>query len=185
MPQGTFGGALDRYAPERPPAKRGARREMIRIEKLRREKIAAVKVGDLRASDFSGWRDRRGLEIAPASVIREMQIMPVLVKEWGIIVANPLSDVRRRRKPPACDRLPTRDDMDRLALCAGGDLTHATARAWHAFRFVPETVMRAGEIYGLTWARVVPLSSEAVGLIQSLPKAAPIFDLTSSQLDVL
>lgn len=206
--QGTFGEALDRYARERSPAKRGARWEMIRIEKLRRDKIAAVKMGDLRASNFADWRDRRGAEVAPASVIREMQIMSavmsVAVKEWGIVATNPLSDVRRPRKPPARDRLPTKDELDRLALSAGEDLSHATARAWHAFRFALETAMRAGEICGLTWARVdlekrvarldmtkngtareVPLSSEAVRLIQALPKADPIFDLTSSQLDVL
>lgn len=64
--------------------------------------------------------------------------------------------------------------------------------------------MRAGEICGLTWDRVdlservahlvktkngrprdVPLSTEAVRLIEALPHADPVFGLSSRQLDAL
>lgn len=94
--------------------------------------------------------------------------------------------------------------MERLAHSAGDDLTHATARAYHAFRFAVETAMRAGEISGLTWDRVdlkvrvvrltrtkngrsrdVPLSREAVRLIEALPRADLVFGLDGRQLDAL
>ena len=79
-----------------------------------------------------------------------------------------------------------------------------TARAFHAFLFAMETATRAGEIVGLEWDRIdldarvahlpitkngqardVPLSSEAVRLLQALPRLSPVFGLTSRQLDAL
>lgn len=94
--------------------------------------------------------------------------------------------------------------MERLAHAAGDDLSAATARAYHAFLFAMETAMRAGEIVGLTWDRVdkerrvarlthtkngrareVPLSSEAIRLLEALPEMDPVFGLTNRQIDVL
>lgn len=124
--------------------------------------------------------------------------------EWGLLKANPLSDVRRPAKPIPRDRLATKDEMKKLSHSAGADLGHATARAYHAFLFAMETAMRAGEITGLTWDRVdltkcvarlthtkngrprdVPLSSEAARLIEAVPRADPVFGVYSRQLDVL
>lgn len=205
---GTFGDLLSRYAREVSPKKKGERWEVIRIEKLRRDEVASVRLVDLTSADFAKWRERRLSEVAPASVAREMQLMSAALniarKEWRIIDVNPLSDVAKPRKPPGRERLPTSDEVDRLRHSAGDDLTKATARAFHAFRFALETAMRAGEIAGLTWDRVdtetrvarlthtkngrarsVPLSAEAVSLLEALPKADPVFGLDSRQLDVL
>ena len=163
---------------------------------------------DLTPADFARWRDARLLEVAPGTVNREMTllsgVLTVARKEWGLIDVNPISDVRKPTKPPPRDRIATEAEMDALAISAGDDLTNATARAFHAFLFAMETAMRAGEIVGLTWDRVnldarycslpmtkngtardVPLSSEAVRLLEALPEASPVFDLTSRQLDVL
>lgn len=94
----TFGEMLDRYAREVPSQKRGARWEIFRIEKIRRDDLARKRMGDLKPEDFPAWRDKRLLEVAPASVAREMQLMSsamnVARREWGIINANPLSDDR-------------------------------------------------------------------------------------------
>lgn len=90
---GTFGEMLDRYAREVSTGKRGARWEIVRIEKLRKDRIAQKRLSDLKPADFADWRDRRGREVAPASVVREMQLIPsalnVARKEWGLIKANP------------------------------------------------------------------------------------------------
>lgn len=206
--ESLFGDLLDRYAREVSNFKRGARWETIRIVKLRRDDIAKVKLGDLRPANFAAWRDKRLREVAPASVIREMQLMSSALntarKEWGLIATNPLSDVRKPRKPPPRDRLPTVNELERLLHSAGTDLTKVTARAFHAFLFAIETAMRAGEICGMEWdlvdldrrvvrlthtkngrPRDVPLSSEAVRLIEALPHDDPVFGLTTRQLDVL
>lgn len=201
----TFGALLQRYAREQSPKRRGSRWEIIRIEKLCRDDLTKVKLGDLCPADFASWRDRQLRTLAPASVSREMQLMSSALttarKEWGLISENPLSDVRKPQKPAPRERLPTPDELDRLAFSSGGDLNNKTARAFHAFLFAIETAMRAGEIVGLEWSRIdldrrvarlthtkngyareVPLSSEAVRLLKALPRLEPVFGLNSSQL---
>jgi len=203
-----FSEVLDRYAREVSSAKRGARWEAIRIEKFQLEPLAKKPIGDLAASDFAAWRDRRLRSVAPGSVRREMvllsSVLNVAKREWGLITESPLTGVRKPTEPPHRERLPTADEMERLAVSAGEDLSTATARAYHAFLFSCETAMRAGEVVGLTWDRVdlvrrvarltetkngtardVPLSSEAVRLLEALPKSDPVFALTSRQLDAL
>lgn len=203
-----LGDLFDRYAREVSTTKRGERWEVVRLNKLGRDIISQVRLEDLAASNFADWRDRRLKEVAPASVIREMQLMSSVLnvarREWGLIGANPLSDVRKPKKPQPRDRLPTSDEIERIQYCAGGDLTKATARSFHAFRFAMVTAMRAGEICGLEWdlvdlercvarlthtkngrVREVPLSSEAVRLLRELPRLDPVFGLHSRQLDVL
>lgn len=204
----TFGDMLERYAREVSPTKKGGRWEMIRIEKFQKDPIARISMAALRPSDFADWRDQRLREVAPGSVNREMVLMSsalnVARRDWGLIKVNPLADVRKPSKPPPRDRLVTPDELERLRFSAGDDLTRATARAFHAFLFSIETAMRAGEVCGLTWANVdldrrvarllhtknghprdVPLSSEAVRLLQALPPADPVFGLKPRQLDAL
>ncbi|MEP1613482.1 MAG: site-specific integrase [Roseobacter sp.] len=203
-----FGDMLDRYAREVSIAKRGARWEMIRIEKLCRYPIANISMGNLTAQDFAKWRDERLKEVAPASVNREMALVGSALnharKEWGLSKVSPMADVAKPRKPPPRDRRPTADEIERMAFVAGSDLSTKTARALHGFLFAIETGMRAGEIVKLTQehtdthrrvchlthtkngsARDVPLSSTAVALIDALPDADPVFGLTSPQIDVL
>ena len=203
-----LGELFDRYAKEASPAKLGHRWETIRLEKLGRDQIAKVMLGDLTAKDFAKWRDQRLKEVAPASVIREMQLMSSVLnvarREWEVISTNPLSDVRTPSKPPPRDRLPTPDEIEAMQFSAGDDLSMATARAFHAFKFAMEGAMRAGEIAALEWDRIdlerrlallthtkngrsreVPLSTKAIELLETLPELKPVFGLSSRQLDVL
>lgn len=206
--EGDLAALIDRYARERSPQKRGARWEQIRLNALRRDPLAKIKLSALKAADLSEWRDRRLRTLAPGTVLRDMNLLSsifsVAVKEWGVMPRNPLADVRRPKAPPARDRLATPAEMEKLLLSAGTDLTRATARVFHAFLFSIETAMRAGEIVALRWehldltarvahlpmtkngtARDVPLSSEAVRLIEALPKADPVFNLTTVQREAL
>ncbi|MFV1442178.1 MULTISPECIES: tyrosine-type recombinase/integrase [unclassified Phaeobacter] len=204
----TLGELFERYAREVSPSKRGHRWEVIRLEKIGRDEIAKIRLEDLSARDFAKWRDQRLKEVAPASVIREMQLMSSVLnvarKEWELISANPISDVRKPTKPQPRDRLPTSAEIEAMQISAGEDLNKATARAFHAFKFAMESAMRAGEIAGLEWDRVdldrrvallthtkngrpreVPLSTKAVELLRALPDLNPVFGLSSRQLDVL
>jgi integrase len=75
---------------------------------------------------------------------------------------------------------------------------------WQAFLFAIETGMRASEIAGMTWdrtdmvrqvvklpmtkngsAREVALSSEAVRILESLPRQDPVWAMTTVQMDAL
>lgn len=200
-----FGDVLARYASEVSPSKRGARWEVFRLEAMQRDKIAKVAISDLRAEDLADWRDRRSREVMPSSVRREMILLSAVLtqarKEWGLISGSPMADVRKPQEAPPRERRPSKEELERLALVAGSDLSHKTARSYHAFLFAIETGMRAGEIVGLTWDRVdleervlvlnltkngskreVPLSSAAVALLEALPKMPTVFNLTSMQL---
>lgn len=203
-----LGEVFDRYAREVSPSKRGHKWEIIRLEKLGRDPLAAVRMEDLSATDVAEWRDRRLKEVSAGSVLREMSLLSGVFtqarKEWRLIATNPISDVRKPTPPAARTRLPDSGEIDRLRHVAGEDLSKATARAFHAFLFAGETAMRAGEIVGLSWERIdldrrvahlpmtkngtardVPLTSEAVRLLQALPESEPVFDLTSRQVDAL
>ncbi|WP_227512255.1 hypothetical protein [Tritonibacter mobilis] len=142
---------FSRYAREVSPKKRGARWEIIRLERLSKDKISEIRLSDLAPSDFADWRDRRLSEVAPASVNREMVLMSAVLtqarREWGLISSNPMTDVS---KPPPRDRRVSQDDIDKLVVAAGADLTKIRARAVHAFLFAIETAMRSGEIISLT-----------------------------------
>ena len=120
----TLGEVFERYAREVSPSKRGHRWEAIRLEKIGRDAIAKIRLEDLSAKDFARWRDTRLKEVAPASVIREMQLMSSVLtvarRDWELIGVNPLSDVRKPSKPPARDRLPTPAEIEAMQFSAGG-----------------------------------------------------------------
>lgn len=203
-----FGDLLDRYAREVSSAKRGGRTEIIRIERLRREPIARIALGDLTTQDFASWRDRRLREVKSASVRRELEqwsaVLSKARREWGLMSNNPLEGMTWPRDSPPRDRLATTAEIDALRLSAGDDLSRATARAFHAWLFAIETGLRAGEIASMLpehvyierrfihlpitkngTARDVPMSSEAVRLVEALPKFATVFGLSSSQISSL
>lgn len=199
---------LARYGREVSVTKRGERWEVARLAAMAADKIGKIAIGDLTPEDLGEWRDRRLRLVAPGTVRREITLLSAVLntarREWRLLKVNPMSDVRRPVEPAPRDRLPTDDEIARLAHSAGDDLGNATARAFHAFLFAMQTAMRAGEIVGLRREHVdtekriavlprtkngtrrdVPLSTEAVRLIEALPDDDPIFGLSSSQLESL
>lgn len=204
----TFKELMERYAREVSPAKQGHRWEAIRIRKFQRHDIAKIKLGKLCGDDFGKWRDQRLGEVKPGSVIREMALLGAILNkaagEWQMLAKSPMKHVSKPRKPPRRSRRPSKAELKRLSHSAGGDLSKATARAFHAFKFAIETGMRAGEIVGLTHDNVdlkrrvahlpktkngeprdVALSKKAIKLIKKLPDYPRVFGLNSIQLDVL
>jgi len=203
-----FSELLDRYAREVSSQKKGARPEIIRLERIGRDSIGSIALGDLSVADFASWRDRRLAEVTTGSVRRELvQISAALTKarlEWGLLSSNPIEGLEWPKDSAPRDRLPTNQEIEALRISAGEDLTNKTARAFHAFLFAIETAMRAGEIAGLTLEHVdierrfvhlpetkngssrdVPLSTEAVRLLTALPEMDPVFGLTPENVSVL
>lgn len=203
-----FSDALRRYMREVSPSKRGHAWEVLQIERLLRGTLAGIPMKDLTPDHFSAWRDDRSRHVSAGTIRRERNLISAIlntaIRDWGMLRDNPMRSVKMPPEPRPRDRLPTLDEMERLAHAAGSDLNTATARAFHAFRFACETAMRAGEIVGLTLddidreARVarlartknghprdVPLSSAAMKLLDDLPPMSPVFGLRSDQLDAL
>lgn len=211
IPSKPFRDALDKYAKEVSPSKRGARWEKLRLALIGRDPLGAVLLPALASSDFAAWRDRRLRQVSAGSVLREWTLLRHVVTvargEWGWLKENPLAGVRRPPAPHARDRLATCEELERVIYCLGWDggmPETATARVAVAALFAVETAMRAGEIAGLTKERIntqarfarlettkngkprdVALSPGALWLIEQLPAMNPVFGLTTSQIDSL
>ena len=201
----TFGELLGRYAREVSPKKRGHLVDLMRIDRIKREDaIAHVRLGDLSASDFSAWREKRLREVTPSSVRREMNMIGAALniarKEWKLISVNPMTDVQRPAEHRPRDRLPTADELQALALAAGE--SGPRWRAWQAFRFSCETAMRAGEVCAIRpgdvdlarrvvtlhtskngSGRQVPITTAAADILRGL-SGDPVFGFRGRQLSV-
>lgn len=214
IPNKTFADLLTKYAEEVSPTKRGERWERLRIGVTLRDPVALVHLRDFDSRAVAGWRDRRLTQVSAASVHREWNLLSnactIAVREWKWLRENPMREVKRPAEPEARDRLATDDEIERLLFVLGYERDAApmtvTARVGAVMLFAIETAMRAGEIAGLTWAnmkleqryckieggktsaakRDVPLSAEAIRLIEQMPKdAATVFNVTTAQIDAL
>lgn len=177
----------------------------VRLPDLGPEHVAAWR--DSRLKKVSGESVRREWSsLAHACTIA--------IKEWRWLRTNPFTSVKKPEKAQPRDRRPTDNEIDRLLLACGYDgssnLSTAQSRVGSAILFAIETAMRAGEICALRSedvdidrrivrvtaavrgarktmkGRVVPLSDEAIRVLQQLPKGMnTIFGLTPAILDAL
>ncbi len=120
-------------------------------------------------------------------------------REWGIHVENPVPQIKRPEKARARDRrFSAEEEAYLLAALTGGErqadgtFSKGARNPWllPLVQLAIETAMRRGELLGLTWesvdlerqtahlhatkngdARTVPLSTRAVAILKSLPRA--------------
>lgn len=210
LPDRSVKEALQRYAREVSPTKRGERWEVLRLALLERDALAAVRLPKLRPADLAEWRDRRLQRVSGASVRRELNLIQSVFKkcrkEWGWLNSDPLADIDRPPNPASRRRRISQDEIDRVTLALGyngGAPETVSDRVALAFLFAIETAMRSGEILGLHWRdvgeksvtlpmtkngdrRQVPLSPRAREILALLPRSeAPCFGLESAQRDAL
>lgn len=191
--------ALSRYEREIINQKNHPGQEIQRVNHWRRQPLARRTLASLRGTDFAKYRDDRlAQRRAPATVRQELQVVSHLFeicrKEFGMeYLQNPLKNIR---KPSAAgnerDRrlLPGEYDRIKAELANCGNCF-----ALPAFELAIETSLRQGMLFELRWdwvdlaARViripatyrqrankgvpvaVPLSSLAVQVLQSMPRA--------------
>lgn len=215
IPRKTFEELLEKYSAEVSIKKRSCRNEQNRISFYIREESALCSklIGDLRPADFAALRDRRLESTGPETVRRDFNVLSAAlttaIKEWGWLPDNPMAMVKRPPPGKPRNRLisPAEVDMILAALKyeRHGKIELYSQRVAVAFLFALETAMRAGEILSLRPqdvdkkrqvanlvmtkngdSRRVPLSTEAVRLLNQLPAPAPgmpIIGLASSSLD--
>lgn len=210
LPEKSLRDALERYARDVTPAKRGARWEALRLTRWAKSwPMSARPVAALTAADIAEWRDGRLKSVTPGTVNREMNLLRSVLetarKEWGWLRDNPMRDVRRPRNPPPRRRRVSQDEIDRLCMALGYTWPQKPVTASHrvalAFLLALETAMRAGEMVGLAPehihlkeryvdlprtkngdARRVPLSKRAVAILKLVPNG---FDLEPGTRDAL
>ncbi|MHB8388546.1 MAG: tyrosine-type recombinase/integrase [Acidobacteriaceae bacterium] len=182
--------ALERYALEITPSKRGAEIEQYRLARWQRHPLALRPITSIRGKDVASYiRERQSAGAAPATINKEVNLLSHLFTisstVWGLeSLRNPVPLARGALPslPPGRTRRLEGDEEARL-------LMHAYSGVAPVIRFVLATAMRRGEIASLTWnhvnlkrrsahltftkngmARSVPLSQEALAVLQSIPR---------------
>jgi len=150
------------------------------------------------------WRDRRIGEVAPSTVIRELDAISAVyrlaIDEWAVgLTVNPTKGLRRPKLPPPRDvRLAIGDDEKLIASAVDYNREFAPAIV-----LAIETAMRQGEIAKLRWEHIdldartvllpmtkngtprkVPLSSRAIEALTWCPPPhrGRVFKLTQSAM---
>jgi integrase len=186
--------ALERYAEEISPNKKGARWEQVRLAKLGRDPIAKKPIQLIDPPDLAKWRDERLKSVSGSSVRREMNLLSSVfqkaIREWGWCDHNPVREIDRPKESKERTRRITADEIERIQMALGFEGEVATKQHEVAVLFLLaiESAMRLGEMIGLDPKRIhltkryvelvdtkngssrnVPLSTAAVKLLQLVP----------------
>lgn len=193
----TLGDAMERYAVEISPTKKGARWEIIRLKKIGRHRVSSTLLYNLTTEDLQEWVNEEGKKVSGSTVNRDFTLLGSVLTaarlQWKWMAGSPAKDVRRPKDNPARDRRISQDEIARIlkALEYDENKPVMTMRQQIAIAFLLalETAMRQGEIWGLEWRRVhlndrfvrlddtkngtsrdVALSKRAVELLQKIPR---------------
>ena len=208
LPEKTFAEMCDRYSVEVAPTKDGCRWEQLRLAKIAREADFKHRLCHRITSDLIGqWRDARSLQVSPASVSRELELLHGVFerarKEWKWVRTNPVKDVSKPKCPPPRRRGIKQGEINEIlrALKWHGEVITKRDLIAVAFLLAIETGMRKGEILSLSPDRVdlkarvahlpktkngdardVPLSGCAVQLLELV---ACKLQISSATLDTM
>jgi integrase len=201
----TLSQILERYKNEITITKRGGHIEAYRLAKIMRDPIADIKLSQLSAMHIADYRDRRLKEVSACSVVKEMTLISLSLdiarKEWGVPMhSNVVRDVKKPQPKRGRDRrLSSEEHTVLLRSCSKSSNHWLTPLIIIAI----ETGMRRGELLSIAWEDVdldlrvahldmtkngskrdVPLSSEAINLLRSLPHdiSGKVFPLTAASL---
>ena len=182
--------ALDRYEREVTPLKKGITQELSRIRILKSSHLASRSLASLQGKDIAVYRDYRLKEVSPATLRRELTILSSVfkyaIKEWGMGgLVNPVEAIRLpSARGKIRDRRLLPGELDRILATSESPVLPDIAR------FAVETAMREAEISRMEWEHVdlkkkvyfmpfdsqrkptrnVPLSSEALAILERIPR---------------
>jgi integrase len=183
----TLHAALQRYASEVSSLKKTYRKEQSIIKSWQGSKLARRSLASVRQVDLAQWRDARLMEVGAATVRNEMALLShlftIAIKEWGLVLTNPVLSVRKPAPVRARDRRITDEELQKI-------ISASESRELPAvIRLLTETAMRRGELCKLHWEhidlknrtarlvdtkngedRVIPLSTRAKNILASLPR---------------
>jgi integrase len=183
----TLSEALDRYEREVTVKKKGHQEKNL-IRKWKSHPLAKRFLATIQGKDIAEYRDTRLKEVSPNTVRLDLALLShlftIAVKEWGMAgLVNPVMQIRKPKLPQGRDRRLLPGELDRILSASESPILSDLAR------FAIETAMRRSELAGMSWDRVdlkkrtvtllntkigekrlVPLSSEAVRILSSLPR---------------
>lgn len=174
----TVRAVFEQFRDEVSATRRGAKWEIVRIDRLlRTADFADRRLDQLTPEDIRDWRNARLKEVSPASVNRELNLMSGIfshaIKEWSVpLRENPVHLVSR---PAGADKARTRrwsqKEIDAVLKASGWDEAKQPEVGrdyvgW-AVLLAIETAMRLGE---LTSMRVRDFDGEARAVHLELTK---------------
>ena len=189
----TFAEIIERYIAEVLPTMRGGNADLIRLKALSKRSIAKLNMVALTPQRVAQLRDQRLKEVAPATVIRELAYVSSIInharRDWGININNPVLMIKKPVGPQGRSRV--LGDVETIRLL---NALKPTGRKsiWMQplVKLALETAMRRGELLGLCWdhidmqkrtayleltkngeSRIVPLSTKAIEVLQSMPRS--------------
>jgi integrase len=192
---------LLRYASDVSPTKRGGQVEQRRLQYIARQRLAKLSLAALRPQDVADYRDMRLKALKASTANRELQLLGAVIahamREWGVAIpANPVSHIRLPPPGQGRSRVFEGDEEARLLAALDGAGYTRVPRLHHNPWIKPivelalETACRRGEILGMRWehvdrerrvvrlpltkngdARVVPLSTRALEIVEALPRS--------------
>jgi len=194
--------ALQRYADEVSPTKRGGRWEQVRIAAMiRQDKLLQRPITAIGGPDLAEWRDKRLGKVSASTVNRELcllsSIFTFAMRECRMgLTFNPCTLVTKPRKPRPRTQRVSMEERECIIKQLGWDgrSEPVTSGQWVAFAFylALETAMRKGEILSLRWSdidfearhahlditkngdeRDVPLSKAAMALLRIVRDRSP------------
>jgi integrase len=183
---------LERYMQAVTPTKRGAVDEVIRIKAIQRQRIAGYSMANLGPEVIAQFRDLRLREVGPGTVIRDLAVISSVInharREWQLPIPNPCERVRKPSSPNGRNRILSVDEKSRL-LSELRPLGRRSPWMQPLVELALETAMRRGELLSLTWrnvnlatqtaflpatkngaSRIVPLSRQAISVLDRLPR---------------
>lgn len=156
LPRYTVLQALQKYAEEVSPGKKGGAWELKRLQTFIREPWAGKLLQDLKAPDLAKWRDQRLLGVTPGSVRRDLTVLrsvfKLAVKEWQWIDKSPMEGLTIPSENKPRTRRITWQEVRRQCRALGyrtGKVESKQQEVALAFLIALRTAMRAGEILSL------------------------------------
>lgn len=201
---------FEKYRDEISNKKRGAKWEVVRINKFLKSSLPIDKpISDCTSEAIGKWRDVQ--TISAGSIIREFGILSAIFeyarRELKWIDENPIKDVRKPKSPEHREVTITRHQIKLMLKSFNYSpqfpISTKNQSVAVCFLVALRTGMRAGELCNLTWDKVhekycilpvtkttprhVPLSRKAVRLINKMRcyHNTSVFNVTSGTRDAL
>jgi integrase len=184
-----FKDLIQQYLKEVTPTLRGAHEDTYRLRKMMRNPIGELNLSELTPNKIANYRDERLKEVKPNTVIRELAYISSMInharREWGLNIINPVAQIRKPSQPQGRERVLNEAELVRIL----HELNKINPFLKPLCEFALETAMRRGELLSLVWgninlekrvaflpitkngrSRSVPLSTKAIGILNSLPR---------------
>ncbi|MBE2210344.1 MAG: site-specific integrase [Xanthomonadaceae bacterium] len=144
---------LDRYEKEVSPRKRSHAREVSFLNTWRQTDLATRMVSRIRGSDVAALRDDWLKELAPASVLRRLQVLSHVFntarKEWGMeSLANPVELITKPAPANERERRVGPKELESIIAATQSQFLPAM------LRIAVQSAVRRGELVGLYWEHV-------------------------------